>query len=571
MTCFFCLWLCWQYYHNTNCIRRGAGGSSCSSTERNHMQKGKPVSYWFRITSTSIIFGGGDDVDSNEFTRTEFSYMRNNYSLDRNFRIDQFTVSSGGSGMTTFSNIKVRSGSAGDANDKDVAPPRCTFLKTGTNYQMQQWYYCDTCGMDDNSNQGVCEPCKESCHKGHALREGRNSLFYCDCGSVRGESCQINKPIAKAASAASSASSSSSGDAQGYKYYLLRVIRVRGEGSTMYIRRPRWLVGRYEAQAVNATVEKGSLQTDCRYAIDGSSDYGVELSAGSANIVFAFPRTTPISTYELVTSDTSSSYDPADWELYGSNNTEAVAGADHDDRRNWTLLDTVRGFSATDSRKAGFGVRPLKSAAERERERASAEALRGVVPVPRGFALYNTGSRTVSRDADGLEAAAEAFLRGDKVVLSITPSKGLVTLSKNGCSQGTLFSDPSVFARPQRLAVSLYSPDAGNLTAHVLSAALVDAPSLFLRDFNAYLDYQGKKAAGAAVSVPAELSVAPLLLDDEEVAAFAAAEAVKPSFSLIRQAMPKKSYLKIKKMLETDHTIDVRFSVAFFFLVGLES
>jgi hypothetical protein len=56
-----------------------------------------------------------------------------------------------------------------------------------------------------------------------------------------------------------------------------------------------------------------------------------------------------------------------------------------------------------------------------------------------------------------------------------------------------LFSDPALFARPQRLAVSLFSADAGNLTPHVLSATLVDAPSLYLRDFNAYLDYQSKK------------------------------------------------------------------------------
>ena len=206
-----------QYYHNTNCIRRGASGSSCNSSERVHMQKGKPVSYWFRVTATAIIFGGGTTVDENEFTRSEFSYMRQSYSLDRNFRIDQFTVASNSSGVTSFSNIKVRSGASAAAAvgaDGAVAAPRCTFAKSGANYIQQQWYYCDTCDMDENSNQGVCEACKDVCHKDHAVRAGRNSLFYCDCGSgARAADCKTiaaPKPAEPAVAAVAASSSSSS-------------------------------------------------------------------------------------------------------------------------------------------------------------------------------------------------------------------------------------------------------------------------------------------------------------------------------------------------------------------------
>jgi hypothetical protein len=61
----------------------------------------------------------------------------------------------------------------------------------------------------------------------------------------------------------------------------------------------------------------------------------------------------------------------------------------------------------------------------------------------------------------------------------------------------------------------------------------------------------------AAVKLPLELSVAPLLLDDEEVAAYAAAESAKPSIALLRQTMPKMSYLKLKQQLDTVHHIEV--------------
>ena len=58
-----------SYYHNTNCIMRGAGGSSMASTERQYWKKGELRSYWIRATDARIAFGGGDIVGENEVRR----------------------------------------------------------------------------------------------------------------------------------------------------------------------------------------------------------------------------------------------------------------------------------------------------------------------------------------------------------------------------------------------------------------------------------------------------------------------------------------------------------------------
>jgi len=56
----------------------------------------------------------------------------------------------------------------------------CTLRATGSSFVYQPWYECVTCGLLDGS--GCCEVCKDVC-KGHVLKSGGNSPFFCDCGS----------------------------------------------------------------------------------------------------------------------------------------------------------------------------------------------------------------------------------------------------------------------------------------------------------------------------------------------------------------------------------------------------
>jgi ariadne-1 len=58
----------------------------------------------------------------------------------------------------------------------------CTFARWGKTFTAQPYWECRTCGF--TTNQGVCEPCKDTCHKGHTLGPRVESTgFYCDCGS----------------------------------------------------------------------------------------------------------------------------------------------------------------------------------------------------------------------------------------------------------------------------------------------------------------------------------------------------------------------------------------------------
>jgi E3 ubiquitin-protein ligase MYCBP2 len=57
----------------------------------------------------------------------------------------------------------------------------CTFAVTRRNYQAQWIYRCHTCNLV--GNYGVCESCKDACHKGHRLSKREFAqAFYCDCG-----------------------------------------------------------------------------------------------------------------------------------------------------------------------------------------------------------------------------------------------------------------------------------------------------------------------------------------------------------------------------------------------------
>lgn len=75
--------------------------------------------------------------------------------------------------------------------EKSLAPAACTFAKTGAEFTIQPFFYCDTCGFNEAAGRGVCEVCAVTCHDGHTLRKGdleNEQGFYCDCGS--GDDCK---------------------------------------------------------------------------------------------------------------------------------------------------------------------------------------------------------------------------------------------------------------------------------------------------------------------------------------------------------------------------------------------
>lgn len=79
-----------------------------------------------------------------------------------------------------------------DAIDRD----ECTYSVTEDNYICQQWYRCSDC-FPDLPNEGVCQSCAMTCHRGHNLtaadvkvnNEVNNDvdngeiLMFCDCKS----------------------------------------------------------------------------------------------------------------------------------------------------------------------------------------------------------------------------------------------------------------------------------------------------------------------------------------------------------------------------------------------------
>jgi len=65
----------------------------------------------------------------------------------------------------------------------DAVEP-CTFLRTGFNYERQEWRRCESCieAGRMEAGSGICLRCCEACHSGHELSEINESGFYCDCG-----------------------------------------------------------------------------------------------------------------------------------------------------------------------------------------------------------------------------------------------------------------------------------------------------------------------------------------------------------------------------------------------------
>jgi hypothetical protein len=71
---------------------------------------------------------------------------------------------------------------------------KCTFSVTGSkSFLLQTWYDCITCNLV--SNFGVCQSCRDSCHRGHEVSAPKFSRFYCDCGA--GKAAQKSARVVK--------------------------------------------------------------------------------------------------------------------------------------------------------------------------------------------------------------------------------------------------------------------------------------------------------------------------------------------------------------------------------------
>ena len=63
----------------------------------------------------------------------------------------------------------------------------CTYGSTKTSFKQQKFYRCYDCFTGDNL--GVCEGCKDVCHKGHRVKYEGFMTAYCDCGL---KTCRID-------------------------------------------------------------------------------------------------------------------------------------------------------------------------------------------------------------------------------------------------------------------------------------------------------------------------------------------------------------------------------------------
>lgn len=64
---------------------------------------------------------------------------------------------------------------------QSVIEPICTFEVTGKSFIKQKWYECKTC-THYGPNEGMCEVCAKTCHKGHnVVFIKMSNSFFCDC------------------------------------------------------------------------------------------------------------------------------------------------------------------------------------------------------------------------------------------------------------------------------------------------------------------------------------------------------------------------------------------------------
>ena len=78
-------------------------------------------------------------------------------------------------------------------NEENDSSLKCTFLDSGKQFKIQEFYFCRTCWSGDE--EGCCVHCARACHSGHEIIRAPNSPVqcYCDCGSNEGLNiCSIN-------------------------------------------------------------------------------------------------------------------------------------------------------------------------------------------------------------------------------------------------------------------------------------------------------------------------------------------------------------------------------------------
>ena len=74
--------------------------------------------------------------------------------------------------------------------EEKANPDLCTYLRTGSSFLVQEYYFCHTCGLDEKKPKGVCKVCVKSCHAGHDVKFARHDLSCCDCGMEGERSCR---------------------------------------------------------------------------------------------------------------------------------------------------------------------------------------------------------------------------------------------------------------------------------------------------------------------------------------------------------------------------------------------
>ncbi len=69
----------------------------------------------------------------------------------------------------------------------------CTKSITGPEFVVQALFFCEQCGMHENSNKCICRCCAENCHEGHFgvyTVETRPQRMFCDCPDL---GCKLYK------------------------------------------------------------------------------------------------------------------------------------------------------------------------------------------------------------------------------------------------------------------------------------------------------------------------------------------------------------------------------------------
>ena len=74
--------------------------------------------------------------------------------------------------------------------EEKTNPDLCTYVKTGNSFQVQEYFLCHTCGIDESKNKGACKVCVKTCHAGHDVKYEGNIRCFCECGMEGEKYCQ---------------------------------------------------------------------------------------------------------------------------------------------------------------------------------------------------------------------------------------------------------------------------------------------------------------------------------------------------------------------------------------------